>query len=97
MAPVTEIAYLSLKPGQNPADANSPAGSLMQEILKTILAQEGAQRAYWSLEVENPSMLRLFIDWDSLDHHTTFTQSGYVNRRPPCPVPMRQSAASFRK
>lgn len=76
MAPVTEIAYLPLKAGQDPTDANSPAGSLMQEILNAVLEQEGAQRAYWSFEFENPSMLRLFIDWDSLDHHTKFNESG---------------------
>lgn len=76
MAPVTEIAYLPLKAGQNPTDANSPAGSLMQEIFNAALEQEGAQRVYWSLEVENPSMLRLFIDWGSLDHHTKFNESG---------------------
>ena len=47
--------------------------------LNAILDQEGAQRAYWSLEVENPSMLRVFIDWDSVDHHTKFAESEYVN------------------
>ena len=79
MAPVTEIAYIPLKAGQNPADANSPAGLLLQDILNAILDQEGARRAYWSLEVENPSALRVFIDWDSVDHHTKFAESEYVN------------------
>jgi quinol monooxygenase YgiN len=78
MAPVTEIAYLPLKTGNNPSDAHSPAGSIWQETLRTVLDQEGAQRAYWSLEVENPSMLRLFIDWDSIDHHKKFMESEYV-------------------
>jgi hypothetical protein len=78
MAPVTEIAYLPLKTGNNPADANSPAGSIWQGTLSTVLDQDGAQRAYWSLEVENPSMLRLFVDWESIEHHKKFMGSEYA-------------------
>ena len=75
MAPVTEIAYLPLKTGCNPSEANSPAASAWQNMLKTVLDQPGAQRAYWGLEVENPSMLRLFVDWDSIDDHLNFRKT----------------------
>jgi hypothetical protein len=78
MAPVIEIAYLPLKTGNNPADANSPAGSIWKDTLSTVLEQDGVQRAYWSLEVENPSMLRLFVDWNSIEHHKKFMESEYV-------------------
>jgi hypothetical protein len=77
MAPVTEIAQLPLKTGATPADANSPAGSIWQDTLSTILNQPGAQRAYWGLEVEKPSTLRLLVDWESIDHHKKFMESEY--------------------
>ena len=77
MAPVTESAHLPLKTGATPADPNSPAGSIWQGALSTILNQPGAQRAYWGLEVEKPSTLRLFVDWESIDHHKKFMESEY--------------------
>jgi hypothetical protein len=77
MAPVTEITRLPLKTGATPADANSPAGLIWQDTLSTILNQPGAQRAYWGLEVEKPSTLHLFVDWESIDHHKKFMESEY--------------------
>ena len=78
MAPVTEIVYVALKPGSNLSEADSPAGSVWKDSLNTVKAQPGFQRAYWSLEVENPSILRLFVDWDSIDAHEKFEKSEYV-------------------
>src|SRR5271156_3565525 len=77
MAPVTEFTHLPLKTGATPADANSPSGSIWQDTLSTILNQPGAQRAYWGLEVEKPSTLHLFVDWESIDHHKKFMESEY--------------------
>src|ERR1700733_12422175 len=77
MAPVTEITHLPLKAGATPTEANSPAGSIWQDTLSTILNQPGAQRAYWGLEVEKPSTLHLFVEWESIDHHKKFIESEY--------------------
>jgi len=75
MAPVTEIALLPLKTGDYPDNTNSRVGQVWKDSLSTVLDQEGAQRCYWGREVENPDMLRLFVDWGSLDAHKKFIAS----------------------
>jgi heme-degrading monooxygenase HmoA len=71
----TEIALLKLKADSNVNDASSAAGKSWQESLKDVLSQPGAQRAYWGTSEETPTMLRLFIDWDSVDSHKNFMSS----------------------
>lgn len=70
----TEIALLKLKPDTNVTDAG-PASATWKETLSTVLSQPGAQRAYYGTSVETPTMLRLFIDWDSVDAHKKFMAS----------------------
>ena len=77
MAPVTEIAIFPLKSTVNlkGVSGDPTPKTTWDNILNTVLDQDGAQRAYWGMEEENPSTLRLFVDWDSLDHHKKFMQS----------------------
>lgn len=75
MAPATEICFLPLKDGSYPEDADSGVGQKFKEIFNTILAQDGCQRLYWGRQVEHPSILTLFIDWDSIEHHEKFIAS----------------------
>lgn len=75
MAPATEVCMLPLKAGADVSDPNSGAGSILQDTLNTVLNQDGAQRAYFGTAEENPTMLWLFIDWDSHEHHMTFTKT----------------------
>jgi hypothetical protein len=70
----TEIALLRLKPDTNITGAG-PASTTWKETLSTVLSQPGAQRAYYGTSVETPTMLRLFIDWDSVDAHKKFMAS----------------------
>ncbi|KAF2147578.1 uncharacterized protein K452DRAFT_314696 [Aplosporella prunicola CBS 121167] len=72
MAPITEIAILPLAAGAAVEDASSPAGQIWNDTLRTVLGRDGAQRAYWGRELENPSTLRLFVDWETLEHHQRF-------------------------
>jgi len=74
----TEIATFAVLPGSNLEDPNSAPGTVWQEILTTVLDQEGAQRAYWGRQVEDPSMMHLFVDWDSVDAHKKFIAQPYV-------------------
>ena len=71
----TEIAILPLKDGKRPDDANSEPGQVLKDTLNTLTEQKGFQRAFWGREVENPDVLRLFVDWDSVDSHTDFQKS----------------------
>lgn len=75
MAPATELATLPLASGAAIEDPDSPAGKVWQSTLDTVSQQDGFQRAYWGREVENQSVLQLFVDWDSLDHHKKFIAS----------------------
>ena len=61
MAPATEIATLPLASGATIEDPDSPAGKVWQSTLETVSAQDGFQRAYYGREVENNSILQLFI------------------------------------
>jgi len=70
----TEIALLKLKPNTNLNDIGH-ASTVWQDSLATVLEQDGAQRAYWGIAEEDPNMLRLFIDWDSVDAHKKFMSS----------------------
>jgi quinol monooxygenase YgiN len=69
MSPTTEIAILKLKDSTETLEGSSQAASTWQEILDEILSSEGAQRLYWGKAVEDPSLVRLFIEWESLEHH----------------------------
>lgn len=61
MAPATELATLPLASGAAIEDPDSPAGKVWQSTLDTVSQQDGFQRAYWGREVENQSVLQLFV------------------------------------
>lgn len=70
----TEIALLKLKPNTSLTDGGH-ADTVWKETLDAVVAQPGAQRAYWGITEEDPNMLRLFVDWDSVAAHKTFESS----------------------
>jgi len=75
MAPATEVASLPMKEGQDTDDFSSASGQKFKELLDTVASQPGCQRIHYGRAVENPSMLNLFIDWDSIDAHKNFIAS----------------------
>ena len=60
MAPVTEIAYISLKSGVELV-GDSPTAKAWADTLKTIQAQDGYQRLHWGTAMEDESLLMLLI------------------------------------
>lgn len=60
MAPVTEIAYITLKPGVE-LTGSSPSAQAWSDALSAISAQEGYQRQHWGVSLEDPSLLMLLI------------------------------------
>jgi hypothetical protein len=60
MAPVTEIAYITLKPGIQLTGSSAEAKA-WAEALSTIQAQEGYQRLHWGATLENENLLMLLI------------------------------------
>lgn len=73
--PATEIATIPLQAGATIEDAETPAGKIWNATLDTISQQDGYQRCYYGRQVEAPTSLDLFVDWDSYEHHQTFTKS----------------------
>jgi heme-degrading monooxygenase HmoA len=71
---VTEFSYVTLKQGINVFD-ESAAAKTYQNVIDTVLRQPGARRVYTSLEVEDPSKLWLFLDWDTLEDHENYPKS----------------------
>jgi hypothetical protein len=61
MSPVTEVATLSLKAGTDVENPSSPAYAVAQEAFSMISSQPGFQRAFWGRELEDESILQLFI------------------------------------
>ena len=87
MAPVTELATIPLTPGAQIEDPTSPAGQVWQSSISTISSQPGFQRAHWGRELENESVLQLFIG-NSL--HTTQAlpiRPDPIRARPSLPLP----------
>lgn len=60
MAPVTEIAYISLKPGISITGSTTEAQA-WSETISTIQAQPGYQRLHWGITLENQDLLMLLI------------------------------------
>jgi hypothetical protein len=75
MPTATEVVAVPLREGHYPDDPASGTGPKFDELFQTILSQDGAQRLYWAQQLETPSVLSLFIDWDSVDHHNKFMAS----------------------
>ncbi|KAM5350182.1 hypothetical protein ACJ41O_006687 [Fusarium nematophilum] len=72
---VTEFSYVTLNEGVNAFDESSDAGKALENALVTVLKQPGARRVYTGVEIENPSNLWLFLDWESVDHHANYRKS----------------------
>lgn len=61
MAPATELATFPIASGAAVEDGDSAAGKVWQSTLDTVSQQDGFQRLYWGREVEDPSVLQLFV------------------------------------
>ncbi|KAF4975557.1 hypothetical protein FZEAL_7672 [Fusarium zealandicum] len=72
---VTEFSYVTLNEGARPFDESTEAGKVFANVLDTALRQPGARRAYTGVEIENPSTLWLFLDWESTEHHANYRKS----------------------
>ncbi|KAI2464859.1 hypothetical protein F4781DRAFT_53286 [Annulohypoxylon bovei var. microspora] len=64
MAPVTEFVFSTLKPGSSIEP--------LYKIFETIKGLPGNQAIRASSAHEDPSQVRLHIDWDAIDSHIAF-------------------------
>ncbi|KAL8951333.1 MAG: hypothetical protein Q9222_002698 [Ikaeria aurantiellina] len=75
--PVTEMATIPLAAGAEVENLDSAAGKVLSDTFETLRQQEGFQRVKYGRQVENPSILQVFIDWDSIDFHKKFEAQPY--------------------
>ncbi|KAJ7689387.1 hypothetical protein B0H17DRAFT_1202283 [Mycena rosella] len=76
---IIETVVLHLKPGVNLEDAApesaSPAVRAFARLTDTLKAQPGFIRQFWGHQIEDPRVFAWYIDWDSFEHVTAFTNS----------------------
>ncbi|KAM6520180.1 hypothetical protein FALCPG4_013733 [Fusarium falciforme] len=72
---VTQFSHLTLNEGVNAFDESTDAAKAISKVLDSTLKQPGARRVYTGVEIENPSTLWLFIDWETLEHHNTYRKT----------------------
>lgn len=58
--PVTEIAYITLKPGLT-VEGDTPAAQVWKDTLETVSAQEGFQKYYYGTQLEREDVLMFLI------------------------------------
>ncbi|KAK9238764.1 hypothetical protein V1525DRAFT_399970 [Lipomyces kononenkoae] len=68
-APVTAVVILNLKPD---AAIEQPA----HDVSEIFAKQEGFQRLSWGRWEESPDKVQMLIDWDNLESHRKFENSG---------------------
>ena len=74
--PVTEIGCMGVKPSLDIMDETTPEGQILEGAWKAVIAApEGPHQVYWGLEIENPSKLWAFFDWDSVEDHERFAKA----------------------
>lgn len=72
---VTEIGCMTIKPGVDVTDENTPAGKIIVDAWKGITSEPtGPFRVYGGLEVENPINHWGFFDFASVEEHEKFAK-----------------------
>jgi hypothetical protein len=73
---VTEIGCMGVKPDHNIMDETTKEGRILVGAWKAVTAAPGGpHRVYWGLEVEDPSKVWAFFDFDSVEDHEKFAKS----------------------
>lgn len=67
MAPVTEIAYISLKPGVELNDESAGA-KIWGETMATLQEQDGMQKIHYGRLIEEPNTVMLLVGKPSPRH-----------------------------
>jgi hypothetical protein len=72
---VTELGVMGVKPGLKVMDTSTEEGRLLKSIYdKPTAFPGGPSRAYYGLEVEDPSRLWAFFDFKSVEEHRNFAE-----------------------
>lgn len=73
---ITEIGLMGVKPNLDIMDESTPEGQVLARTYKAIaVAPGGPSQVYYGLEVEDPSKIWAFFDWESIEEHENFAKS----------------------
>jgi hypothetical protein len=73
---VTEIGFMGVRPNLDVMDDSTHEGQILSKAWNAVTtAAGGPHRVHWGLEVENPSTIWAFFDWESLEQHEKFAKS----------------------
>lgn len=72
MSPTTEILILKLKDSSEILEGSGTAARTWRNAVDELLTPDGARCVHWGTVLENPSWVRVFIEWDSLEHCMRF-------------------------
>ncbi|TDZ14791.1 hypothetical protein Cob_v012402 [Colletotrichum orbiculare MAFF 240422] len=70
---ITEIGCMGVKPGLDIMDDNTPEGKVLTTAYNAVTVRpSGPQNAFWGLQVEDPTKLWAFFDFESVEAHMEF-------------------------
>jgi len=73
---VTEIGFMGVKPNLDVMNDSTHEGQILSGAWNAVTtAPGGPHRVHWGLEIEDPSKIWAFFDWDSLEEHEKFAKS----------------------
>jgi hypothetical protein len=73
--PVMEFAYMDVKPNLDVMNDSTREGQVLTGAWNTVTtAPGGPKRVYWGLEIEEPSRVWGFLEWDSIEQHEEFAK-----------------------
>lgn len=73
---VTEIGCMRVKPALEVMNQDTPEGQILNKLYNYVVSAPGGPlRVFWGIEVEDPSYLWAFFDWDSLEAHESFART----------------------
>ncbi|RFU31463.1 hypothetical protein B7463_g4852, partial [Scytalidium lignicola] len=75
MPTTTEVVILKFQRNVNIEDSSTKHGQARQDTLKTVAAQPGYQRSFWTVVFGDGTTVWWLIDWDSYDAHKAFMDS----------------------
>lgn len=84
--PITSVTIYPIKADVTIESPDSQEGKSWKSIVKTILAQQGAQRLHWGRQVENPNLVEVLVgrltilEWETPDNsHSLLHVRSFLN------------------
>ncbi|KAK7528058.1 uncharacterized protein IWZ02DRAFT_430381 [Phyllosticta citriasiana] len=72
MPNVTENAIIPLRPGVDLESADSPDAQAWRQTLAILAEQPGCVRLATGMQVENPDVMQMLVEWTSVQDHANF-------------------------